>query len=543
MKRTFNKSKTTIVALGALLSLLGRGQNIDSNHTSAPEKKPALTYDGVPRTPQLKSPYDVLIEKIEEWTKNSEDGSHAVEVSGDELTVHLSAFEAQSTVASLKLVKQYRDAVEKKCKGIDESAALLLNTIDYCLVNNVILPAVNKSKLEQNRYETKISSKAINTCHDELAAFFSEKEKRTDLTEKDLFKADQEAAKSLAYIFERFGAKKDSKDSKDSSIIDNSELVKSIKKVEASNLCQVKLESSNSAQKEEPKSDKKPEGKPKADSLPKSSQLKQNKSVFEETITEEETREEIYQPLAAKKVVDGPKPVPQQPIQQPAPVYQQPGPTYQPSPYQPVPYKPKTQEFEPAPRPRNNQPAFVPAPAPAPRRAVVGGPGPVPIAGVPIARSFGLSLGFGSYNSTIQPMPAPMPYYPPMPMGSGMMTPVTGGGLTGISSSPRACLVCSSTPTVMPTLGLNTMMARPCSVQRVGVQPIGACLPNMNQPIMGYQGVNPYWNQIPRYPGAPVIPGTVNQPTIGGGSVIPNQNIVPRTNSTMMRRTQRRVRR
>ncbi|NBX77317.1 MAG: hypothetical protein EBQ92_12245 [Proteobacteria bacterium] len=541
MKKTLNKSKTTFIALSALVSLIARGQEIaPASHGASPEKKPALTYDGAPRAPQQKSQYNILIEKLEGWTKASEEGSHSVDVSGDELTVRLSSFEIQSTIESVKKVKQYRDAVEKQCKGIDESAALLLNTIDYCLVNNVILPAVNKSKIEQNRFETKLSAKAVNTCHDELKAFFAEKEKRTDLTEKDLFKADQDAANSLSYIFESFGAKKNSNTS---NVAEHSELVKAVKKVDASNLCQVKLDKTTPISKDESKGDKKSDGKPKADLSPVSP-LKQHKSEYEESIEETIEEEEIYQPLAPKKLVEEQKPAPQ-PVQQP--VYQQPKPTYQPVPYQPAPYKPKSYEPAPAPRPKNNTPAFVPAPAPAPRRALVGGPGPVPVAGVPIARSFGLSLGFGSYNSTVQAVPPPMPYYPPvmstptaMPMG-GMMGPT----LTGVSSTPRACLVCSSTPTVMPTLGLANMIARPCSVQRIGVQPVGACLPNMNQPVLGYTGVNPYFNQVNRYPGAPVTPVTPNQPNlgVGGGSVVPSRTTVPRTTPTLLRRSQRQIRR
>lgn len=120
-----------------------------------------------------------------------------------------------------------------------------------------------------------------------------------------------------------------------------------------------------------------------------------------------------------------------------------------------------------------------------------------------------------------------------------------GPTLTGVSSTPRACLVCSSTPTAMPTLGLANLMARPCSVQRMGVQPVGACLPNMNQPVLGYTGVNPYFNQIPRYPGAPVTPVTPNQPNlgVGRGSVVPSRTSVPRTTSTLLRRSQRQIRR
>jgi hypothetical protein len=543
MKKTLNKSKTTFIALGALLSIVARGQEIPAlSHGATVEKKPALTYEGAPRAPQQKSQYDILIEKLESWTKSSEEGSHSVDVSGDELTVRLSSFEVKSTIESVKKIKQYRDAVEKQCKGIDESAALLLNTIDYCLVNNVILPAVNKSKIEQNRFETKVSAKAVNTCHDELKAFFAEKEKRTDLTEKDLFKADQDAADSLSYIFESFGAKKDNKSS---AVAENSELVKAIKKVDASNLCQVKLDKSTPVSKDESKDGKKSDGKPKSDSS-QAAPLKQNKSEYEESIEETFEEEEIYQPLAPKKLVEEQKPAPK-PVQQPAPVYEQPKPTYQPVPYQPAPYKPKSYEPAPAPRAKNNTPAFVPAPAPAPRRALVGGgPGPVPIGGVPIARSFGLSLGFGSYNSTVQAVPPPMPYYPPttstaMPMGGMMMGPT----LTGVSSTPRACLVCSSTPTAMPTLGLANLMARPCSVQRMGVQPVGACLPNMNQPVLGYNGVNPYFNQISRYPGAPVTPVTPNQPNlgVGRGSVVPSRTSVPRTTSTLLRRSQRQIRR
>lgn len=546
MKKKLNKSKKTFIALGALLSMIARGQDVaPASHNSPQEKKPALTFDGAPRTPQQKSQYDALIEKLDAWIKSSAEGSHSVSVSGDELTVHLSSFEVESTIESVKQVKRYRDAVEKQCKGIDESAILLLNTIDYCLVNNVILPAVNKSKIELNRFETKLSSKAVNTCHDELKAFFAEKEKRTDLTEKDLFKADQDAAKSLSYIFESFGAKKDNNIS---AIADNSELVKSVKKVNASNLCQVKLDKSAPVTKDETKEDKKSAGKPKAD-VSKSSP---HKSEYEESVEETFEEEEIYQPLAPKKIIEEAKPA-TQPLPQPAPTYQPAKPTYQPVPYQqtpayqPAPYKPKSYEPAPAPRAKSNPPPFIPAPAPR-RGALVNGPGPVPFAGVPIARSFGLSLGFGSYNSTVQAVPPPMPYYPPvmgttaaMPMG-GMMGP----SLTGVSTAtPRACLVCSSTPTVMPTLGLANLMARPCPVTTMGMAPVGACLPNMNQPVMGYTGINPYFNQIPRYPGAPVVPGTGNQPTlgVGGGTVTPSRTTIPRTTPTLLMRSQRRLRR
>ncbi|MFM8270684.1 MAG: hypothetical protein ACKN9V_10895 [Pseudomonadota bacterium] len=535
MKKTLNKSKTTFIALGAFIALAARGQDIQvTPHAATTEKAPTLTYDGAPRAPQKKSQYDVLIEKLESWNGNSEDGSHSVTASGDELTVRLSAFEIQSTIESIKKVKQYREAIDKQCKGIDESIPLLLNTIDFCLVNNVIFPAINKSRIEQNRFETKLSAKAVNTCHDELAAFFAEKEKRTDLTEKDLFKADREVAKSLSYIFETFGAKKDSKNS---TILETSELVKSIKKVNASNLCQVKID--------EPKPDKISDGKPKADLSPVSPKTKQHESNYEESIEESTEEEEIYQPLAPKKIVEDTKPAPQ-PVQQPAPTYAPAQPTYQPTPYQPAPYKPKN--YEPAPKQRNNTPAFIPAPTPAPRRAVVGGPGPVPVAGVPIARSFGLSLGFGSYNSTFTAQP--LPYPPPMPMMPAPMPMMGGvgglGGISGVSTSPRACLVCSATPTVMPTLGLANMMARPCAVQRVGIQPVGACRPNMNQPVIGYPGVNPVWGQIPRYPGAPVTPvtpGPANQPSLSGGSVSPTRTTIPRTTPTLLRQTKRRLRR
>lgn len=536
MKKNLNKSQTTFIALGALLSLLARGQDLSGTHApnTGSESKTAVTYDAGARGSQLKSQYDSLVEKLQSWTTSSEGDSHSVEVSGDELTVHLNPVVIRSSIDSIKKIKLYRDAVEKRCKGIDASTSLLLNTIDHCLVNQVILPAVNKSKIEQNRIETKISSKAINTCRDELAAYFSEKEKRTDLTEKNLFLADQEAAKSLNSVFEVFGA---SKNSKKSSIADTSELVKAVKSVEASNLCQVKLDLGS---KDDAKADKKSDGKPKADVTPGEQSSHKHHSDYEESTEETFEEEEIYQPLAPKKVTEAPKPIPQ-PAPKPAPVYQPTQPTYQ-----PVPYKPKRYEPAPAPRQRNNTPAFIPAAAPAPRRALVGGPGPVPIAGVPIARSFGLSLGFGSYNSTITaqplPYPPPMPMMPmPMPMLGGM-----GGGLTGITSSPvsRACLVCSSTPTVMPTLGLANMMARPCQRQVIGGRPVGACLPNMNQPVIGYPGINPNLNQIPRYPGAPVYPGTVNQPSIGGGNVVPSRTTVPRssTTTTLLRNGRRRLR-
>jgi len=538
MKKTINKSKSTLIALGAVLSLISRGQEAAPDHaaTNNPDKKGVSTFEAGQRATQKTSQYDALIEKLQSWTTTSEDGSHTVEVAGDELTVRLSSLELQSSIESIKKVKKYRDAVDKQCRGIDPSATLLINTIDHCLVNNVILPAVNKSRLELNRYETKISSKAINVCHDEIAAFFAEKEKRTDLTEKEHFAADRETAKSLSYIFESFGAKKDSKQA---SSFENSELVKAVQKVEANNLCAVKLDSS----KEEPKTAPKTDSKPKADSGESLPQIKQNRSEYEESIEETFEEEEIYEPLAPKKVTEAPKPAQVQPAPQPAPVYQPSKPTYQ-----PVPYKPKSYEPAPAPKQRNTPPAFIPAAAPAPRRALVNGPGPVPVAGVPIARSFGLSLGFGSYNSTITGVP-PMPYppmYPPMPMAGTM--PMAGGlgGISGVSSAPvsRACLVCSSTPTVMPTLGLANMMARPCNTQVVGMRPVvGACLPNMNQPVIGYMGVNPAFTQIPRYPGAPVVPGTVNQPSIGGGSISPTRTTVPRTSPSLVKSSKRRIRR
>jgi len=122
----------------------------------------------------------------------------------------------------------------------------------------------------------------------------------------------------------------------------------------------------------------------------------------------------------------------------------------------------------------------------------------------------------------------------PMMGGMGGMGGMA-GGLTGVSSGPRACLVCGSTPTPMPTLGLVNMLSRPCQVTRVGVQPVGACLPNMNQPVMGYGSLPPTVVQVPRYPGQPVNPvGPVNpaQPSIGGGAVIPSRTTVPRTSST-----------
>ena len=155
-----------------------------------------------------------------------------------------------------------------------------------------------------------------------------------------------------------------------------------------------------------------------------------------------------------------------------------------------------------------------------------------------------------------------------------------GGSLFGVSSGPRACLACSSVPvTPMPTLGLATMLARPCQpvVGQVRTQPVGACLPNMNQPVLGFGGVNPNVIQVPRIlpgtttvttgptlsPGTPIIPGTpvvpgspvnptspgaggvvinptTGQPVVGTGGIAPSRTSVPRVGTaSSLKRAQR----
>lgn len=544
MKKSFISSKKALIALGVILPLIAGANEthkaVDevSKTGTLPEKVQPLS-----REKESQSQYDVLAEKLDKWVKNSKDGTPAAFLVEDELTLKLSHDQLKSASESVKKIKLYRDAVDKQCSVSDDSARLLVQAIDSCLVSNVILPSINKAKIEQERYEAKLSLKAINTCQTELGAYFQEKEKRTDLTEKEVFKEDGVALKALSQIFEAFGGKKAKADS---SVIESSELIKAVKKVEQGNLCQVDLKKENQA-KEGSLPELSGSPKDKNDLAHKSgTSIKElPKSEYNEKIEETIEEEEQYIPIKAeKKVVEvepAPKPVPQ-PLPQPAkqPVYDK-APVKQPLPFQPVPYQgPKRAEPLPA-KPRNNVTPFIPAARPAPGRALVGGPGPV--GPVPLFRpfggGFGLSLGFGTYNSTVT---ATMPPPPPMPMMQPMAMPMMGGmggmagGLTGVSSGPRACLVCGSTPTPMPTLGLVNMLSRPCQVGRVGVQPVGACLPNMNQPVMGYGNVRPSVVQVPRYPGQPVNPVgpgvTPAQPSIGGGAVIPSRTTVPRTSST-----------
>lgn len=540
MKKTSRTLKINWLILSVVFPLMAVGQEPAAHApTGDLEKKAPVTQPGQPRLQEVESKYDLFADKLEKWVSSSQDAAPSTILNGDEITANLSHFQLRSAAESIRKLETYRNAVEKQCKGIDDSATLLVQALDACLINDVLYPAVSKSKLEQNEYQIKISKKALVACKSELGAYFKEKEKRTDLTEKDLFTHDLAAAESLAYVFESFGGKSLETDS---AIAENSELIKTLKKVKASDLCQVKLDTQEKKD-TAGKSDAKKEA-----SQPASSHGKQSRSEYEESVEESIEEEEIYQPLAPKKIAEdkpvytpAPKPAP---APAPAP---QPKPTYQPAPYQPTPYKPRRYE-QPAPAPKNNVP-FIPAPRPTPRRAVVGGP--PPIAPVPIARGpFGLSLGFGTYSSTVTApiVPPPMPYPPmmppmmPMPMGGGMM----GGGLTGVSSAPRACLVCSTAaPMPMPTLGLGNMLARPCMVRTpTGIvqQPIGACLPNM--PTVGVGNMPPNWTQIPRFPGQPVNPGTgtPNQPAVVGGRIPPTRTTVPRTvpNSTLLRKRVRR---
>ncbi|NDC23878.1 MAG: hypothetical protein EB078_03470 [Proteobacteria bacterium] len=496
------------------------------------------------------SQYDTFAEKLDKWLKESKDGNPSAFLVEDELTVKLSHNQLKSSIDSLKKLKSYRDAVDSQCIVDDGSAKLLVQTLDSCLVSDVLFPGVNKAKLDQDRYAVRLSLKALNTCQSELSAYFQEKEKRSDLTEKEAFKEDAVALKALSTLFENFGGKKGKGDAQ---IVESSELIKALKKVENSNLCQVKLDKEATANKENslPELTGSPKDKADVAHKPGSSIHELPKSEYDEKVEETIEEEEQYIPIKAQKKEVAPEPVPQ-PVQKPAPQpvqYQQP--VYQqPKPYQPVPYQPKN-NFVPADKPSNsNNPAFIPS-APPPRRGVVGGPAPV--AAVPVrpflgGGGLGLSLGFGTYNSTVTAplLPPPMPYMPPMP-GPMPVYGGMGGGLTGVSSSPRACLVCSSTPvTPMPTLGLGTMLARPCAQYRTGVrQPIGACTPNM----VGVAGINPGIYQVPRYPGAPVNPGpgspapVVYQPTVGGTGVVPNRTTVPRTvpaSRTSLRRSGRR---
>ena len=490
---------------------------------------------------------------------------------GDELKVRPSKSDFKEAAQAVLKLKTYRDAVEVQCKGIDESAALLVSTIDHCLTEKVLYPAVLKGQQNINRFEVTLSLKALNTCRSELSSYFEEKEKRTDLTEKEVFKHDKAALESLNFIFEQFGV---DKAKKEDSVAANSELIKSLKEVSADDLCLVKLSepSTGKPQKEEDKVAPKPKEKKKdsSETAPESFE-EQSRTQFEESTDVTIEEEETFIPYAPKKIIEEKpvKPVPQpEPVYQapkpgpvyqapkPGPVYQAPKPTFQPVPYKPAPIPPKNNDFEPVPKRKNNPPPFIPAARPATGKVPVATGGPVPVGGgFPVARSFGLSLGFGSYSSNVTAplIPPPMPLYPPMPMGGGMM-PMGGGGLiSGASSAPRGCLVCSSAPTPMPVLGLNTMLARPClpnqNPARPGLTPaIGACRPNMNMPFLGTVGVNPYFNQIPRTPGTGIIPGTpvnpsMNQPVLQGGNVPANRNTVPRTSPSLSRTTNRRLRR
>jgi len=529
MRSYLKLTKKTVIALGVALPFLTAQGIDDAPHAPglSVEANSAATYKTPSRNTQNTSPYDLFIQKLEDWLKNSKSALPFSESSGDEIRVRLGHSEVESAIGSLKHIKKYRDAVEQKCKGIDESAELLVNTLDHCLVKNVLFPSVQKSQLVQDSFELKLSAKALGACQQELETYFSEKEKRTSLVKGDHFSEDSAVRLELASLFDAFFSKHATQDK---NAIASSELIKALKKVELKNLCDAKLDEKTS--KEDTSKEDKSQS---SDSSSTKKSVELPKAEYKERIEETIEEEEQYVPIAPKKIVE------EAPVVQPAPQpVQAPRPTYQPQPYQPQPYQPKKKPtFEPVPpRPKNNTP-FVPvAPAPAPR-GVVGG-GPAPIAPFPIARGgFGLSLGFGTYSSTVTAplIPPPMPFMPPMPppipLGMG-----GGGGLTGISTGPRACLVCSTvTPSPMPTLGLGTMMARPCP-RIPGQQPIGACLPNWNQPIVGYPGINPNINQIPRFPGQPVNPrpGVGPQPSVGGGSVTPNRTTVPRVNPAAARR-------
>jgi len=496
---------------------------------------PSLALGTASRTQTNKSNYDLFSEKLLELSQSTQDISSSVTVSGEDLIVLLGESDLKTISNQVLKLKEYRDAVEKQCKTEDASSQLLVNTLDHCLTNGLLYPAIKKSSFEVNRVKATFSQKTLNVCRSELAAYFREKEKKTDITEKNFFAADKETALTLENLFEKFGSKKVKEDS---SVAASSELIKSLKGVSADKLCQVKL-SKPANPSELDSGDSTSSQTPKKEDLGSSSS--QNRSNYEYEEIEEESieEEETYIPIKPKFIEVPKKPI-QQPEPKPAPQpkVEGPRPTYQPVPYQPVP-QPKPQKFEPVPPKKNNVP-FIPAAPPAPRRAVVAGPPPVgPVAPFPIARSFGLSLGFSNFESNVQTpiIPPPMPLMPMMPMpvmGGGMGGFPGGGSLMGVSSGPRACLVCSSVPvTPMPTLGLANIMAQPCPPVMVGgvmtPRPVGACLPNMNQPALGFGGINPNVIQVPRIlpgtiPGVPVVPGVPGVPGIPG---VPSNPLTP----------------
>lgn len=535
MKNKIKNSQRTLIALGALLPLIAGAQEPIADHGVDIGVNSAATYQAQPRDKQSTSKYDLLIQKLEAWEKSALESTQLTTIVGDELVTKLGKSQIKSAIESIKTIRDYRDAVEKQCKGIDDSASLLIDTIDFCLVNNVISPAFQKAKLNQGTYEVVLLSKAINSCQTELGAFFSEKEKKSKQAKIEI-SSDKSAKDAIASIFGLLGGKKLKADD---ALVENSELIKAIKKVEQKDLCQAKVDLAEKKPGESGSS-KISETEKQETIIEESSQSKhtQPKSEYKEKVEEIIEEEETYVPIKPQiKTV-----APEQPVQQPIsqPVVEQPKVTPQ-----PITYQPKKPVYQPVPpKARDNSTPFVPV-APAPKRAPIvaggGGGGPVPIA--PVARGpfgFGLSLGFGSYSSTITAPPPfipPMPYPPvpmPMPLGGG------GGMIGGISSGPRACLVCS-TVTPMPTLGLGTMLQRPCPPQ-VGVQPIGACRPNMYQPFIGVGGVNPNYTQVPRVPGSPVYPGVTPQTTVNGGRISPNRTTIPR-NTSGVSRTTRRVRR
>lgn len=537
MKNKLKNSQRTLIALGALLPLIAGAQEPSTDHGVDIGVNSAATFQGQPRDKQSTSKYDLLIQKLEAWEKTALESTQATTIVGDELVTKLGKSQIKSAIDSIKTIRDYRDAVEKQCKGIDDSASILVDTLDFCLVNNVISPAFQKAKLDQGNYEVVLLSKAINSCQTELGAFFSEKEKKAKQGKIEIV-SDKAAKEAIASIFGVLGGKKLKADD---TVAENSELIKAIRKVEQKDLCQAKVETTEKKPAES-KPSKISETEKQETIIEESAQSKhtQPKSEYKEKVEEIVEEEETYVPIKPQIKTVAPEQPVQQPIAQPV---EQPKPAPQP---QPISYQPTKPTYQPVPpKARDNNTPFIPV-TPAPKRAPVvagGGGGPVPVA-APFARGFGggfgLSLGFGTYSSTITAPPPfipPMPYPPvPMPMPLGG----SGGMIGGTSSGPRACLVCS-TVTPMPTLGLGTMLQRPCPPQVSG-QPIGACRPNMNQPMIGYGGVRPNFNQIPRVPGSPVYPGVTPQPTVNGGRISPNRTTIPR-NTSGVSRTTRRVRR
>lgn len=537
----------------------------DHNSTSQTPAMPQT--DSLSRTQSTKSSYDLFSDKLIELSQSAHDSKSSSAISGDKLTLHLGSSDLKNASDLILNLQKYRDAVEKQCKTTDDSSQLLVNTLDHCLVKGILYPSLSKSSVDINQIKLELSQSALNTCRSELAAYFREKEKRTDVTEKELFIADKAAASALEKVFEVFGSKTIKEDL---SVGDSSDLVKGVKAVKYEDLCQVKLEKTDSTEPQELDGDT-------STSLPKkdpssSFSSNQNQSEYEEYEEETIEEEETFIPLKPKAIVIEEKPVYKpEPKPAPQPRVEAPKPTYQPVPYQPAPIPPKKpQKFEPVPPKKNNVP-FIPAARPAPRRAVVAGPPPVGGVGpLPFAGPFGLSLGFSSFNSNVETpiIPPPMPPIPPMPMpipvpvmgGMGGMG-MGGGSLIGVSSGPRACLACGTTAvTPMPTLGLATMLARPCQpvVGQVRTQPVGACLPNMNQPVLGFGGINPNVIQVPRIvPGStPITPGTpvvtpppsttpslnptIGQPVIGAGGIAPSRTSVPRVGTaSALKRAQR----